>query len=167
MLHTPRLTLVPVRASDAPAIHALFISPGVRRFLWDDEVIPTERTAGVIEESERIFARSRFGLWGAWTREASSPARLVGFGGLWYFRDPPELELLYGVADDEVNRGLATEIATAVVSYARDALGWRELRASTDGGNAASVRVLEKLGFRFERRAVVGGLDTMFYQLAL
>ena len=39
------------------------------------------------------------------------------------------------------------------------------LRASTDAANRASVRVLEKTGFRFVRRAEVGGLDTVFYGL--
>jgi hypothetical protein len=32
--------------------------------------------------------------------------------------------------------------------------------------NAASVRVLEKLGFRFMRRASIEGLDKVFYEKA-
>jgi RimJ/RimL family protein N-acetyltransferase len=38
------------------------------------------------------------------------------------------------------------------------------LRASTDAGNTASVRVLDRLGFTPVRRAVAGGLDTLFYE---
>ena len=45
-------------------------------------------------------------------------------------------------------------------------LGWTEIRASTDDGNAAAVRVLEKLGFKFDRQAVVDELDTRFYSLS-
>jgi RimJ/RimL family protein N-acetyltransferase len=39
------------------------------------------------------------------------------------------------------------------------------VRASTDIGHTASVRVLEKLGARFDRRAKLGDLDTLFYEL--
>jgi RimJ/RimL family protein N-acetyltransferase len=39
------------------------------------------------------------------------------------------------------------------------------VRASTDVGNVASIRVLEKLGARFDRRDTVGCLDTVFYEL--
>ena len=38
------------------------------------------------------------------------------------------------------------------------------VRASTDEANAASMRVLEKLGFACMRRITVGGLDTAFYE---
>jgi len=31
--------------------------------------------------------------------------------------------------------------------------------------NRASVKVLEKLGMSFQRRAVIDGLDTVFYSL--
>jgi RimJ/RimL family protein N-acetyltransferase len=37
--------------------------------------------------------------------------------------------------------------------------------ASTDSGNTASKRVLEKSGMQFQRREVVEGLDTVFYRL--
>jgi ribosomal-protein-alanine N-acetyltransferase len=88
---------------------------------------------------------------------------LIGFGGFWHFREPPELEILHGVAESGWNRNYATEIAQAVIEYGVHSLGMRTIRGSTDAANRASVRVFEKLGFRFERRASVGGLDTVFY----
>jgi len=88
---------------------------------------------------------------------------LIGFGGFWHFRDPPQLELLYGVAESVWNRNYATEIAQAVIAYGVTMLGMRTIHASTDAANAASVRVLEKLGFRFVRGASIAGLDTVFY----
>ncbi len=44
-------------------------------------------------------------------------------------------------------------------------LGFDTIDASTDVPNAVSVRVMEKLGMAFRRRAVVEGLDTFFYSL--
>ena len=85
--------------------------------------------------------------------------------GFWTFRDPPELELLYGLGRAYWGQRLATELATAIVEYGIRQLHVREIRASTDPPNEASVRVLERLGFTLERRVVVAGRDTLFFAL--
>jgi RimJ/RimL family protein N-acetyltransferase len=103
-----------------------------------------------------------YGLWGARLHDREE---LVGFGGFWHFHMPPKLELLYGIAPEYWNRGLATEIARALVRYGFEELGFTEVWASTDAPNVASARVLEKAGLRFERQAVVDGLETLFYCL--
>jgi [ribosomal protein S5]-alanine N-acetyltransferase len=154
------LQLTPVEAADLEALHALWTGPGVRRFLWDGESIPVDRTREAIETSARLFAGSGFGLWAI--RDAH--ARLVGFAGFWHFREPPELELLYGLAEDAWGRGYATEAARAVVAYGHDTLQMPVIRASTDRANVASVRVLARLGFCETRRETVGGLDTLFFE---
>ena len=167
-LLTPRLTLSPLRVTDVEALHELWTAPGVRRFLWDDEVIPRERTADVVHRSHALFAERGLGLWRAQLRVSASgqgEGKLAGFAGYWFFRDPPELELLYGVAESLWGKGLATELGRGMIDYAWASLRFTEVRASTDRGNAASVRVLEKLGFTMTRQAVVGGLDTVFFRL--
>jgi ribosomal-protein-alanine N-acetyltransferase len=162
VIRAGRLLLRPVSAADQEALHALFTQPGVRRFIFDDEIIRAERTADIIRTSEAQFARERHGLWLARLDES---AVAIGFGAFWYFRDPPELELLYAVGDDDVKHGYGREIARAVVEY-----GFRErrmatIRASTDAGHADSQRLLEDLKFTLDRSATVDGLDTVFYVL--
>ncbi len=159
-LAAKRSILRPVSIDDSTALHELWTSAGVRRFLWDNEVISTERTLDAIKLSQQSFEKQGFGLWVARPYDA---AELIGFGGLWPFREPPENELLYGVAVNCWNRGYATEIAQAVVNYCLRSLEMPMVQASTDVDNAASIRVLEKLGFQLVRREVVGGLDTVFY----
>jgi ribosomal-protein-alanine N-acetyltransferase len=161
-IETERLVLRPLVTADVDELHALWSSPEVRKYLWDDEVIARHRTASLVGESLRLFAAHGYGLWGArfYDRE-----ELVGFGGFWYFHTPPKLEVLYGIAAEHWNRGLATEIAQALIRYGFEELEFSEVRASTDAPNAASARVLEKAGLRFESRAVVDRLETLFYCL--
>lgn len=161
-LDTARLALRPLAGSDAEALHALWTAEPVRRFLWDGEVVPWDRTREIVKRSGRLFAEKGFGLWGVRER---GDAALAGFAGCWLFRDPPELELLFGVAAERWGRGLATEAAGRVVRYGFEDLGLPRIQASTDAPNAASQRVLTKLGMRLQRRAVVEGLDTIFYTL--
>lgn len=159
-IHTGRLVLRPVIHADLTALHTLFTQPGVRRFIFDDEILTTERTADLIRTSSELFDRERFGLWIALRREGRVP---IGFGAFWYFRDPPELELLYAVGDDHLKQGYGREIARAVIDYGFRVLRMPAIRASTDAAHADSQRLLESLQFTLERRAVVNGLDTVFY----
>lgn len=160
-LTTARCELRPVTAADTDELHALWITPGVRRFLWDDEIISRERAASVVATSADLFGRHHVGLWAV--RLHGSPA-IQGFAGIWPFRDPPQFELLFGVAEPLWGRGYAAEAARAVLAYCASAIDMPVVRASTDAGNAASIRVLHKLGFTETRRATVGGLDTIFFE---
>lgn len=95
-LETERCELRPVSPDDATELHHLWTSPGVRRYLWDNEIIPIERAAEAMSTSVALFERHRFGLWAV---RLKASAEICGFAGIWPFRDPTEFELLYGVAE--------------------------------------------------------------------
>jgi len=162
-IETARLRLRPFGSTDVDEIHRLWADPGVRKYLWDDEVISREQAAEAIEESLARFRSAGLGLWAASFRDEPE---VIGFCGYWFFRDPPELELLYGVATDNWGKGLATEMARALIRYGFQELALDRIVASTDTPNTASVRVMEKSGMRFDRRASAGRLDTIFYTIA-
>jgi len=160
-LRTNRLELRPLTPADTEPLHALWTAPGVRQYLWDGEVIPFERSSEVVAESMRLFETVGYGLWAV---RLHSGAELVAFGGYWLFHEPPRLELLYGVAEPHWGRGLASEVASALITFGLTRCGFREVLASTDAPNVASIRVLEKLGFQLERRAMAEGRDTLFFK---
>ena len=160
-LRTGRLELRPLAPEDTASLHSLWTTPGVRRYLWDDEVIPLDQTSAVVAESMRLFATAGYGLWGA---RFHSSTDLVGFGGYWFFHEPPRLELLFGLAESQWGKGLATELASSLMTFGLTRCGFREVLASTDAPNDRSVRLLTKLGFQLERRAKSKELDTLFFR---
>ena len=159
-IDTLRLRLRPLDSDDVGAVHRLWVSRGVRRYLWDDVTIPYEHAAAAIAESIALFARSGYGLWGV--RRANEDD-LIGFCGYWYLHEPPELELVYGLSEPHWNKGLATEMASAMIRHGFDALGFTRIQASADAANVASIRVMEKAAMRFLRRQISDGLDTVYY----
>ena len=161
-LETARLTMRPFAVSDVDEIHRIWIDPGVRKFLWDDEVIPREQAAAVIADSMAHVESTGYGLWAV--RRKGEKA-IIGFCGYWFFHDPPELELLYGMGTEQWGKGLATEAARAMIRYGFEELGLARIQASTDAPNRASVRVMEKCGMAFDRREASNGLDTVYYAL--
>lgn len=159
-IHTTRAVLRPVAPDDLDALHALFVDPEVRRFLWDDEVVARAVTEDVIARSQSQFRDQGHGLWLARLAQTSDPA---GFAGFWYFHEPPQLELLYGLAPTQWGRGLATEIAAALLRHGFGKLGFARIVGSTDAPNTASCRVMERLGMRFLKREIGAGRHTVYY----
>jgi RimJ/RimL family protein N-acetyltransferase len=139
----------------------MWTDPRVRKYLWDDRIIDEDVTAAVLASSADDSARQGYGLWGVFDR---ATGELMGFCGFRSSADGMP-ELLYGLLPAWWGKGLATEAARAVLSYAFQALGTAEVRAATDTPNIASVRVMERLGMRFERRGALNGLDTLFYRI--
>ncbi len=168
-IKTERLLLAPLTLDDANNLHELWTHPGVRRYLWDDIIIPFEQTATIIETSINGFHDKGHGLWGVRLANKlnhnNTAQELIGFCGFWEFFDPPILQLLYGIAANYWNHGYATECAQAMVHYGFHQLGFQQIRASTDLPNVASIRVLENIGMHLERQEEVNGLETTFYRL--
>lgn len=162
-IETARLWLRPLRHEDVDALHELWIDPDVRKYLWDDQIIPKEQARSVVEESIALFDAKGLGLWAVLLRGEEA---LSGFCGYWFFRDPPELELLYGMTPVHWGKGLAMEAARAILRYGFEELGFERVVGSTDIPNVASIRVMEKAGMTFAKRACINTLDTVFYAIA-
>jgi [ribosomal protein S5]-alanine N-acetyltransferase len=78
--------------------------------------------------------------------------RVVGLIELTVTDPGPRIaDLGYAVHPNASGRGIATAAARLAVRFAFDQLGFRMVHATCDTTNAASVRVLEKLGMRLEQ----------------
>lgn len=169
VLLTERLRLQPLHRGDLDALHALFVQPGVRRYLFDECTLSREDTDRMLADGTRQYIETGIGLWGIRTHDS---AQLIGFVCLWPFAHEyahdwahewaraeadtgPHNELGFALDADFQERGYATEACRALVDYARDTLGWDCVRASTDLCNNAANRVLWRL--RFGESMVVRG----------
>jgi len=161
-IETERLFLEPYAETDLDAIHALWTSPGVRRYLFDNEIIPVDFVRAEIESNARSFEQYGWGQWKAVLKDGES---LAGFCGFREFHEPPQLELLFGVGEPWWGRGLAVEMARAMIALGFSLWGFERVQGSTDTPNEASIRVMEKLGMREIRREVTNGLDTAYFEI--
>jgi [ribosomal protein S5]-alanine N-acetyltransferase len=160
---TDRLSLRPVEPADVCALHAHWLHPEVRRYLWDGVTIPREQVEEIVRRSKALFHAEGFGLWSLRIR---TTFEFAGCGGYWYFRDPPERELILSLSPEWWGKGLATEAGHALLAHAFESLHFDEVQGSTDAPNSASVRLMEHLGLRFRRRGALHGLDTVVYALS-
>ena len=90
---------------------------------------------------------------------SAPPGRFVGRAGIHrvdpdvgeVVGDPEAIELMYALAFDAWGHGFASEIGRRLLEVARDDLGRAEIIADTVPHNVRSRRVMEGLGFVYER----------------
>lgn len=159
-LKTDRLTLKPLAQSDFETFYRIAADAFVRRFLFDDEILPPERVREFITRSEKNFAENHYGLWLIVSNES---AESLGFAGLWTFFDEPQPQLIYALLPEFTRRGFAAEAAERIIRYCFSELSFQYLIASCDAPNIASQRVAERLGMKKIKEETIDGLPTVFF----
>ena len=119
-------------------------------------------TMGGVSDRERVereaagidshWEEHGFGYW-LWFETATGEP--VARGGLspTVFDGQPEIEVGWTVAPERWGEGLATELGAAAAEVAFGDLGLPDIVAFTLPDNVASRRVMEKLGFSYEKTA--------------
>lgn len=164
ILKTPRLSLREATLEDGAFILELLNAPGFVSGIGDRGVRSLDQARDYIET--RILSSYRdhgFGMWVVTAKGEDHPAGLCGL----VRRDVlPHVDLGYALLERRWGRGYAQEAAAVVLAHARGALGLATVAAIVNPDNAASRRVLEKVGFRFIDVRHLDGWDqpSAYYQ---
>ena len=142
MLRGPRVRVEPIDARLAQAIVAGQPGPGRR---WA-EGFPMPALVGI---ARRIAAANEpLGPFLAYVIVLAADGSAIGDAG---FHGPPdgegELEIGYALVPAARGAGLANEAVGLLIAWARRQPGVRTITARVDPGNAASERLLARLGF--------------------
>ena len=128
------IALRAVESADGDALHAIFIEPGVRRFLFDD--IELSRS----ETQEHVDAAAEQGAWTI--RQDGSIIGLVALRPVGADR-----ELIIAVNERYWGTGAALHAARQAMRHGFDALGLGRILATVDLPNERSHRLMARLGF--------------------
>jgi [ribosomal protein S5]-alanine N-acetyltransferase len=159
VIETERLNLREMSEADAAFVLELLNDPGFIRFIADRGVRTLEGAVRYIDERfAESYRQHGFGLWLVVTKDEGVPAGICGL--LQRGTPVPGVEVGYAFLPAFRAQGYAFEAATAAAAYARDVLGLRRLYAVVNPDNAVSIRVLEKLGLRFESMVRLTGEES-------
>jgi ribosomal-protein-alanine N-acetyltransferase len=162
---TPRLFIRSLSLDDVPALTAILADPEVMKY----------SVRGVYDAP----AARRFVEWclagyethgmGPWALVEKSTSALIGFCGVGPERvgEVEELNLGYRLARAHWGRGLATEAARAALDHVFGDMACESVVAIIDPEHAASLRVIEKAGFRKFENITFHGRAVRLYRLAL
>ena len=150
VLETDRLSLRRVGPDDAGFMYELMNDPGWLEYIGDRGIRSVDDARGYIRDRlQAQYLRLGYGLY---LVELKNPRTPVGLCGLVKRDWLDDVDLGFAFLPRFRGRGYAHEAASATLEHARAALGLRRIVAITSPANRASIRVLERLGMRLERR---------------
>ena len=163
LIETPRLRLRPFTLDDLGPFTALAADPAFQA--WSSAgPLDAEQARHKLEALIALYETQGFSKWAVTTKPDE---RIIGYCGLALEeiegRSLPEFG--YRLAPAFRGRGLATEAARAAIADAFERLGLSEIHAYAEAGNAASLRVLEKLGLSYLRDVSLHGRAWRLYRL--
>lgn len=149
ILETERLFLRQFSTDDANFILRLLNEPSFIRNIGDRGVRTLEDARSYLTRVPiASYERNGFGLYLVVLKESGES---IGMCGLIKRDALEDVDIGYAFLPEYWSKGYAVESAQAVKDYARDVIGLKRLVAITDPENQGSIRVLEKIGLKFEK----------------
>lgn len=144
ILETERCIVRELVPEDAPAVLSLYDAEALRF---------VEGPCKTAEEEAKVlaaYAKKVYGFfgYGTWALIDRASGRLIGRMGFEPFeRENGAMSFGYILHPQFRGKGYALEAGTAILRYGRQMLGFTVIEADTLPENAASARLLERLGF--------------------
>lgn len=149
VLRTERLQLRHMTASDAAFMLGLLNQPSWLRFIGDRGVTTIEAASDyILAGPVNMVRRLGFGFYVVELRETGCPVGVCGLAKRDFLDD---VDIGYAFLPQYWGQGFAFEAASGVLAHAKNDIGLTRLVATVRPDNVSSIRLLEKLGLRFER----------------
>jgi RimJ/RimL family protein N-acetyltransferase len=149
VLETERLRLRRLTVGDADFVLRLLNEPSFLQNIGDRGVRTNEAARlYILNGPVASYEQHGFGLYLIELRTTAAP---IGICGLLKRDVLEDVDIGYALVPEFWAQGYAGEAAAAVLTYARETLGLRRVAAVVSPDNQSSIRLLERLGFRYER----------------
>jgi RimJ/RimL family protein N-acetyltransferase len=162
ILETERLVLDAWQGSDGPAFRPIATDVEVMRYItggipWTDDQIQI-----FVERQLKLYTKRGLCRWKLLSKVTGE---MIGFCGVGYWRDDPDLEIGWWLARRYWGQGLATEAASVALRDAFERVRLDRVISVARAENTASLRVINKLGLRLESAFEVNGLSLLRYAI--
>ena len=153
VLETSRLSLHEFELSDAAFLLEVMNQPDYHRYIGDRGLrTVAEAETYIREKFISEYNRRGFGFWLVRLKDRMIP---VGFAGIIMRDELDEPDVGYAIHETFAGNGYAEEATRGNLKYIAEFLDVPVICAITDPDNKASINVLMKCGFHFDRQAPV------------
>jgi [ribosomal protein S5]-alanine N-acetyltransferase len=149
LIETDRLIISHFTLDDAAFIIKLVNSPGWLQYIGDRNVKTLDDARRYLENGPmKSYERRGFGLYRVAVKNTNTA---IGMCGLIKREGLADIDIGFALLPAYAGRGYAYEAAAAVLAYGKNQLGLQRIVAICMVDNAPSIRLLQKLGLRFEK----------------
>jgi RimJ/RimL family protein N-acetyltransferase len=162
---TDRLRLREFTLNDAPFILELLNTPGWLRFIGNRNMTKlSEAEMYISDVLISSYLKYEYGLYLVELKKGNTPVGMCGLVKRDYLE---ETDLGFALMPEYEGKGYALESAVAIINYTKQTLGLLKLSAITVKENTSSIKLLEKLNFKFEKTITSEGTgeELMLYNL--
>ena len=146
VIATERLRLEPLQPDHAARLFALLQDPHIYRYIPQE---PPASQSLLMQRYQQLASRlapAGDEAWLNWALSLTATAEYIGQVEATVFEDQTAY-LAYLIGSAFWSHGYATEACTRVIQLLFDDYGVTQIKAEVDTRNAASMRLLERLGF--------------------
>ena len=162
ILETDRMRFATWVPEDWRAFQKIATDPLVVRYLGTGEPWPDERLKEFVARQCENWETYRICLWKLLPKESDT---LIGICGLQHLPEGPDVEIGWWLAPSHWGQGLATEAARQAMAYGFEVCNLKRIVAIAQAANRDSLRVMERIGMRFEREAMHKGVRVVLYAI--
>lgn len=151
-IETARLLLRGADSADAAPLAAFIGDPAFTRYIPKTTTVrtPQERAERLIGQYQARWEGQPYSAVG-WSIVRKVDGQFIGLVGIENDPDIEGAEIDYRIGPPYFGQGYATEAARASLRYVIEQTDWDPLVGYVVRENAASVRVIERLGFTYTR----------------
>ncbi|AFY36179.1 GNAT family N-acetyltransferase [Calothrix sp. PCC 7507] len=162
-LETQRLILRDFQQKDVDQLTPILANPRVMEFS-PTGILSASQTQARIDSFITSYQALGFGKWAVIFKENN---QLIGYCGIAIEQidHVNEREIGYRLDPEFWGKGLASEAALATIQYGFEQLKFPYILGIVEQANTASIRVLEKLGMRYQKRTIFHGVEMDIYRL--
>lgn len=159
---THRLILRAFTEDDVDSLYQILSGEGVLRYFPRTDPPSRERVQRLVMGILSHWQERGYGLWAV---ESRSNGELIGRCGLQYLPDTEEVEVDFVLGKAFWGHGFATEAGRASLRHGFEELGVARVVGIVHTENAASRRVLEKLGLEVVEQRDFWGMGCYRYAI--
>lgn len=160
ILTTKRCIVREFTEDDLDELYDLYADPSISRYtegLYPDR---EQEQRYIRDYIEQVYKICGFGIWAVISRETG---KLIGRAGIAWREgyDTPELGYVIGVPYQR--KGIASEVCSRILEFAREGLGFEKIRVLFLKENKASLALCRKLGFQKDGNVDIDGRQMQQY----
>jgi len=140
----------------------VFADPDVIRYMPKRDMAPYARAERALNNYTRLWMQHKVG---GWVITDKVDGQLIGSCEIEYLDETDEYELGYALGKVCWGKGIATEAARATMRFGFESASLERIIAVVVPENTASWRVLEHIGFVYEKNARYYDLEVAYYAI--
>ena len=149
ILETKRLIIGHFTCADIHMWASIEADPLVRKFV-DGKCLSREEAGHYVKMNMDSYAVNGFGRFAV---RSKTSKRLIGMCG--FLQQDEEIDFGYRYSAETWGKGIGYEAANKVLNYGLEHLKLKKICAGVAIDNIPSIKILERLGFEFERNSFV------------